>query len=472
MLFTSFSYAMFFAAVFALYWRLPHRYRWVLLLAASYFFYICWEPRFALLLIFVTAAAYSAALLLERENRPTVRKLILTAAAICALTPLFIFKYYGFFAENLTALLGRVGIRANISSLRLLLPVGISFYSFQSLGYVIDVYRKQQRAERHFGIFAAFVSFFPVISSGPIQRSAVLLPQLREERHFDQAKAAYAMKLILWGLFKKLAIADLAAGYVNAVYAGMDVASGLDAMLAVFLYTVQIYCDFSGYSDMAIGSAGLLGIELKANFKSPYFASTLREFWSRWHISLSTWFRDYLYIPLGGSRCGKIRRGLNLMITFLVSGLWHGADWSFVVWGGLHGAAQLVGRRLEQNPKGAKKLLRGLVVFIFCNVAWVFFRAAGIGEALCLLEILFRSLLHPGAFLYSGLCFGFLELLPLLLSIALLALYDFFALKTGVIEKISTLRRPARWGIYLAFCFIVLLRMPIGDAASFIYFGF
>jgi D-alanyl-lipoteichoic acid acyltransferase DltB (MBOAT superfamily) len=328
------AFAIFLPIVFIVYWALPHKCRWLLLLAASYYFYMSWNPKYVFLILFTTVISYSAARLLEIMESKKKKTWILAGTAVLCLGVLFLFKYFNFISESVTDFLSLFAIQLNPITLNLILPVGISFYTFQTLSYVIDVYKGDVQAEHHFGYYAVFISFFPQLVAGPIERTGNLLPQIKGEHKFDYDQAAYGLKLMAWGYFKKLAIADVVSVYVDAAYSSLGTCTGFDLLAAIFFFTIQIYCDFSGYSDIAIGTAKLLGIDLMTNFKSPYFSTSIKEFWSRWHISLSTWFRDYVYIPLGGNRCSKVKRDRNLLITFLTSGLWHGANWTYVVWGG------------------------------------------------------------------------------------------------------------------------------------------
>ena len=300
--FNSFEYAVFLPIVFCLYWLMPHRFRWAFLLLASYYFYMSWNPQYIVLILGTTAISYFAALLIEKCNTVRTKKMVLAGAVFICLGVLFCFKYFNFMSTSLVELCSFLAINLHPITLNVLLPVGISFYTFQTMGYVIDVYRGTVKAERHFGEYAAFISFFPQLVAGPIERTANLLPQIKTVKKFDYDEAAYGLRLMAWGFFKKIVIADNAAIVVDSVYSSLDRCTGFDLIIAVLFFTMQIYCDFSGYSDIAIGTARLLGIKLMTNFKSPYFSGSLKEFWSRWHISLSTWFRDYLYIPLGGQQ--------------------------------------------------------------------------------------------------------------------------------------------------------------------------
>lgn len=333
MLFNSLAFLLFLPIVFALYWLIPQKERWILLLVASYYFYMSWNPKYVVLILGTTLVSYVAGLLLEKTDKQQVKKMIVVIALIVSLGELFILKYFNFAFASVCSVLTHFSIHLSPITLQLMLPVGISFYTFQTLGYVIDVYRGDIKAEHHFGYYATFVSFFPQLVAGPIERTGNLLAQIKSTKKFNQSQAIDGTKVIVWGYFKKMVIADFISGFVDQIYGDLGDYTGFALVMAIFLFTIQIYCDFSGYSNIAQGSAKLLGIDLMTNFKSPYFSTSVKEFWRRWHISLSTWFRDYVYIPLGGSHCGKMRQNINLLITFLVSGLWHGASWTFVFWG-------------------------------------------------------------------------------------------------------------------------------------------
>jgi D-alanyl-lipoteichoic acid acyltransferase DltB (MBOAT superfamily) len=337
MLFTSLEFLIFFPIVVALYFGCPYRYRWLLLLAANYYFYAAWKLEYIFLLLASTLISYITAILMVKPENQAKRTGLLVIGLIANLGILFAFKYFNFVNDSLRIAFNQFNLIYNVPMFQALLPVGISFYTFQSLGYTIDVYRGKLEPERHLGRFALFVSFFPQLLAGPIERASNMLPQFYEKFDFDEARVSSGLRLILWGLFKKIVIADRLGLYVNAVYNSPSDWEGWPVFLATYFFAFQIYCDFSGYSDIAIGAARVMGFNLMENFRRPYFAQSPSEFWRRWHISLSSWFRDYLYIPLGGSRVSVPRWYLNLMIVFLVSGLWHGAAWTFVIWGGLHG---------------------------------------------------------------------------------------------------------------------------------------
>jgi D-alanyl-lipoteichoic acid acyltransferase DltB (MBOAT superfamily) len=336
MLFNSLIFLGFFVLVTVVYWLLPHRARWVFLLAASYVFYACWNPAYLLLLFGSSLTTYVLGILIERRRKHARLWLVLTI--IACFGALIYFKYADLFGQSLNGLFGLFGVRLDIPLFNILLPIGISFMMFQNVGYAVDVYRGNVEAEHNFLRYALFSSYFPQLVAGPIERAANLLPQLRTPRVFEYRETTLGLRLMLLGFFKKVAVADTIAIYVDNVYNHLDAGfTGLALVLATVLFAFQIYCDFSGYSDIAVGVSKVFGIKLTVNFKSPYFSRNIQEFWRRWHISLSTWFQDYVYIPLGGSRVAVPRYVLNLLITFTISGLWHGANWTFVLWGALHG---------------------------------------------------------------------------------------------------------------------------------------
>lgn len=473
--FNSLAYAIFLPIVFIIYWLLPHRYRWLLLLISSYYFYMSWNPKYVVLILLTTVTAYVAALLLEKQNNKTERKGILVTTLLVCLGVLFFFKYFNFASASVTAFLEMFSIHLHPVTLNLLLPVGISFYTFQTLSYVIDVYKGKVRPEKHFGIFATFISFFPQLVAGPIERTNNLLPQITSEKEFDYDLAIQGARQMLWGFFKKIAVADVVAVYVDAAYGNLLQCTGLDLFLAVFFFTIQIYCDFSGYSDIAIGTAKLFGINLMTNFSSPYFATSVKEFWSRWHISLSTWFRDYVYIPLGGSRCSAFRNYINIMITFLVSGLWHGANWTFVFWGGIHGLAQVVEKAFsfDKKDKGALfKAVSWFVVFVFCNFAWVFFRADSFGDALYVIQHAVPGIDSITSFFQINMGPDKRTLRYIFAVIAIVAAYDFIALKQDVINSLKNKKIPC---LIIEYALVILIIAAMIDGTGsnqFVYFQF
>lgn len=477
MLFNSIEYAIFLPIVFILYWKLPHKYRWAMLLFASYYFYMSWNAKYVFLIFFTTFVSYIAGLLIEKY--PIYKKTVLSFTLVACLGVLFVFKYFNFFFEIINSILKVFALPVSDFTLKLLLPVGISFYTFQTLSYVIDVYRGNLKAEKHFGYYATFVSFFPQLVAGPIERPGNLLPQLKKERFFDYNRATNGMKLMAWGFFKKMVVADNLAVMVDRVYNGLTYYEGFAFVLAAFFFSIEIYCDFSGYSDIAKGSAGLLNIELMDNFKSPYFSTTIKEFWSKWHISLSSWFRDYVYIPLGGNRVSKIRHYLNIFITFMISGLWHGANITFVLWGAINGLLQIIEDifhiRKETKIYSFKWFIRVSLTFIVMMFVWVFFRAQNVDDAIYVLTHMFSGISHPYSYIVSGLYSFDMTMGELFfyLGIYLIPLFavDLISVKYDLIEIIN--RRPAviRYTIYYILVMMVLMFHYVGEV-NFIYFQF
>lgn len=500
MLFNSFGYAVFLPIIFLLHWITPRKWRWALLLAASCFFYATWGPEYIVVLLLTIVISYYAALYMERagkqrgrsangkKNRgasPSAKTVLVLSIIFCA-GLLFFFKYLNFFSENVAALLQRFSIPMQPFTLRLALPIGISFYLFQTISYLVDVYKGKIPAERHFGIYAVYISFFPKVMQGPIERGESLLPQLHKPRRFHYGQASYGMKLMAWGFFKKLVLADGLSIYVSQVYDNLPSYTGFSLMLATFFYAIQLYCDFSGYTDIALGSAGILGIRLSPNFRSPYFASSIKDFWGRWHISLSSWLRDYIYIPLGGSRVGRVRHALNIMITFLVSGLWHGASWNYVLWGGIHGALQIIEGFFPWNKKSSRfqtdRRLHAMlcivtvpVTFLLVCFAWIFFRAATLQDAFYVIRNMFTGIGSPYTYIHDcalqlgltfrNLVFHCLPLIPLFL-------FDLASLKTDVIAMISRQRFFIRWPVYILLLLVILLFSEKGVTTEFIYMQF
>ena len=486
MLFNSFEFLLFFPLVILLYFALPFRYRWILLLIASYYFYMSWKAEYIILIVISTLIDYFAAgrmanIADKKKRRPYLYLSLLTNLGI-----LFGFKYFNFFRDNLNPLMDQMGLFAHLPELQLLLPVGISFYTFQTLSYTIDVYNDKLKPERHLGIFAVYVSFFPQLVAGPIERAPHLLPQFRQPFAFDYARVREGLMLMLWGFFKKLIIADRLAEYVNTVYDTPNVNEGVTNLVATYFFAFQIYCDFSGYSDIAIGSALIMGYRLMRNFNRPYFADSIREFWQRWHISLSTWFRDYLYIPLGGNRTVKWRWWYNLFITFLISGLWHGAAWTYVIWGAIHGGLLVIGiwtdgfragfwerTGLGKMPR-FRRLLEVVVVFHLVIVAWVFFRAETLGDALTVC----KSFLHIRPSGLKGLAqslqsFGMLEVI---IGVgAIMVMESIHALQErgwSIHQRITGLPVVFRWGLYVSATVAIVLFGKFSSQAEFIYFQF
>lgn len=474
MLFNSIPFVIFLIIAFTIYWIIPNRFRIIFLLIASYYFYMNWNPVYVLLIIMMTIIAYISGMLIEKNYH---KKTVLATSILLLLGTLFFFKYFDFLCNNIINVLGLLNIQLSPVVSKLVLPVGISFYTFQIIGYCIDVYRGE-KAEHNIITLAAFVSYFPQLVAGPIERTRELLPQLKKEKKFNYDQATYGLKLMAWGYFKKICIADMLAKYVDKVFANVNNYFGFALVIVIFMFAVQIYCDFSGYSDIAVGVSKLFGIDLMKNFKSPYFSKNIKEFWSRWHISLSSWFKDYLYIPLGGNRKGKIRTCINYLIVFLTSGLWHGANLTFVFWGFLHGVAQVFENLFFSKNKRIKKIpsfIRVMIIFVFCTLAFVFFRASSINEAFLIFRKIFSGITHFSQYIKLGLSslnISNYSLFCILFPLVLLGVFDYFSLKSDVIKKVSDQKNYIRWTIYVVFALFIIFSIPVNTNAEFIYFQF
>lgn len=394
MLFNTIDFVIFLIAVVIVYYAIPaNKYRKLFLLAASYYFYACWNVAFLGLLVFDTLVAYSAALMMAGKEKCSQTK-VMWPSIILILTPLFCFKYLNFFLMAIHDGMSALGIAMQVPEFEMLLPIGISFYTFMSVGYVADVYLDKIKPEHNLLDFFLFVGFFPQIASGPIGRASSMLPQFKENHPFLWDNLAIGARMMLWGFFMKLVVGDRAGIYVDTVFGNFTNHNGSSLILATFMYTIQIYCDFAGYSLIAIGSARIMGYELMTNFRRPYFATSVTDFWRRWHISLSTWFRDYVYIPCGGSRVGEKKLYRNIMITFLISGLWHGAAYNFIVWGAYHGIAQVIGKMtlakklaactaLKVNPEGElKRFIDIVLTFVIVSYGWMIFYVSDFSTAI------------------------------------------------------------------------------------------
>lgn len=397
MLFNSFEFLVFFPLVTILFFVLPHRLRWLILLAASCVFYMYFIPVYILILLGTILIDYFAGIYLEDTIEPKKKKRYLALSIIANVGVLAIFKYYNFFLDNINDTWNLLsGHPTALKYIGIGLPIGLSFHTFQAMSYTFEVYYGRQKAERHFGYYALYVMFYPQLVAGPIERPQNILHQLHEEKHFDNNRLRDGLSQMLWGMFKKVVIADNLAGMVNMAFSDPSQTNTTALLLASYFFAIQIYCDFSGYSDIALGAARVMGFNLMENFRTPYLSQSIREFWSRWHISLSTWFRDYLYIPLGGNRVGKSRWMFNLFIVFLISGFWHGANWTYIIWGALHGLFLIIAiikdDFIEKN--GLKKLLNGrwvkpmnvLITFHLALLAWIFFRANTVQDAFTILK--------------------------------------------------------------------------------------
>ncbi len=495
MLFNSYEFLIFFPIVTLLYFIIPKKIRYIWLLLASYYFYMGWNAKYALLLLTSTLITYVSGLLLsvvktETKHAAEWKKAIVGISFASNLSILFFFKYFDFAIENINAVLARFQIELLNPEFDVLLPVGISFYTFQALSYTMDVYRGEIRAEKNPLRYALFVSFFPQLVAGPIERSKNLLKQLRTEQKFSYEKMVEGFMLMIWGYFLKLVIADRIAIFVDNVYGTEVLYDGRYLLIASILFAFQIYCDFAGYSTIAIGAAKVMGFELMENFNCPYYAQTVAEFWRRWHISLSSWFRDYLYIPLGGNRKGTVRKYINTMIVFLVSGLWHGANWTYVVWGGLNGLYQVIGGLLTPVRKKMYQLLpmlekskifmvlRMLVTFVLVDITWIFFRADSLAHAGNIFERILHmnnpELLANGALFDLGLNQKNMQVL--LVTLLFLLTADIFKYnQVKLRDVILNFNIVNRWLVILLAIAVILLFGIWGsgyEAINFIYFQF
>ena len=476
MLFNSIQYLVFLPIVVGLYFSIPQRLRWALLLLASYYFYMCWKAEYLVLILFSTAVDYFCGLGLQAFKKTSARKLLLITSVSTNIGILIAFKYFNFFSDSLRAVLNYWNIFYDQLVFNALLPVGISFYSFQSLSYTIDVYRGHRSAERHAGIFALYVAFFPQLVAGPIERSTRLLPQFFEKHSFHVNQVTDGLRLILWGLFKKVVIADRVGIYVDEIFNNPGSHEGVPVILGTYFFAFQIYCDFSGYSDIAIGSALILGYRLMNNFDRPYSAASIPEFWRRWHISLSTWFRDYVYFPLGGSRSSVLRNYYNLMVVFLLSGLWHGANWTFIIWGGLHGFYMIIFRGAgkfrefisSKLPAKAMRLLSIVLTFHLVCLGWIFFKANSISDAFTLLQAAARINFNNIGINILG---DRLDLMISLVAILFLEAIQLLQKDRTFPKFIGAQYCWIRWSFYIA---ITLIILNIGNVEKtpFIYFQF
>ena len=483
MLLNSFSFLAFFTALAITYYAVPHRFRWPLLLAASVYFYATFSPSYVVLLLGVTLIAYWGGRGVEAADGTRARRALLTVSAAAVVGALLAFKYHDFFVTSLDAALASVGLGGStplFPRLDLVLAVGLSFYTFSCLSYLVDVYARRLPAERHFGHFALYVSFFPKLLAGPIERAEPFISQIRRPVQFRASGVTLGLQVMLWGLFKKVVIADHLAGFVDAAYAQPTFSSPADLVLATYFFAFQLYCDFSGYSDMAIGASKILGIDLMENFRRPYLSTSVPEFWAkRWHLSLAGWFRDYMYVPMGGSRVSQIRRYGNVLAVFLVSGLWHGANWTFVVWGGLNGLYQvlsLMTRRARARlaeviavPAPAKTVLSVLVTFHLILITWVFFRAESLSDAYAILGRATGSLVQLPSFIWARVMAG--GVLFSLLLIALLISVEIIDERCPMWERLAAQPRYVRWGVYYLLVFGLIV-LGTWQGQAFVYMQF
>ena len=477
MSFNSLHFVFFFPVVVALYFATPYRFRWGLLLGASYYFYMCWKPEYVILIMISTLIVYYAGIQMGKTDSKAKRRNYLILSLASNLAILFFFKYFNFFNNSIRSLFEYYNISYGVPTLNILLPVGISFYTFQVLSYSIDVYRGAKEPEKHLGIFALYVAFFPQLVAGPIERSTRLLPQFFKKYDFDYHRVTDGLKRMLWGFFQKLVIADRLAIYVDAVYSNQVHHGGITLLIATLFFTFQVYCDFAGYSNIAIGAAKVMGFELMENFRRPLFSKSIPELWRRWHISLVSWFRDYLYIPLGGNRVGKWRWYCNIMIVFLITGIWHGANWTYMVWGMLHGFYMIfslwsknirekISTFLLLNRFPAfHKCTKILITFVLFSFSLIIFRANSIVDAFDIFKkiITLEGALfigQPSNFIFSVFAICFLLIVELK--------QEFFSGGFSFYRNANVVIRQ------LSYASLILLILLIGvfGGEQFIYFQF
>jgi len=471
MLFNTISFVIFLPIVIILYFLLPHKYRWILLLAASYFFYMSWKLEYIVLIVFSTLIDYISGIQMEKYKSKSKRLPFLILSLITNLGLLFFFKYFNFVSENFNNLFHYYSISTEIPLMNFLLPVGISFYTFQTLSYSIDVYYGRQKAEKHLGYFALYVSFFPQLVAGPIERFSQLTPQLKAKHDFSYKNLINGLRLIVYGLFIKMVIADNLSKIVDQIYASPEKFNSLDILTGISFYSFQIYSDFYGYSIIAIGSALIMGIKLMDNFKTPYMSKNIAEFWQRWHISLSTWFRDYLYLPMGGNRVTQKKWVFNIFVVFIVSGIWHGANWTFIIWGALYGVVYMLETlvnkafkiKKEYKPYSLTHILLALKTFVFVTIIWVFFRSQSFNEAI----LIFKNILTN----YN------VNIDMLNIPVTTWTFLVFFIISDIVLYNsrfdkwINNIPLLPRWLIYSLLIFSIIVFAGV-DNFSFIYFQF
>ncbi|MDR0866646.1 MAG: MBOAT family protein [Candidatus Symbiothrix sp.] len=481
MLFNSIDFAIFLPIVFSLYWFVTNKdlkLQNLLVLLASYFFYAFWDWRFLFLIVFTTIVDYSMALVLSKQENEAKRKLFLWIGIIINLCILGFFKYYNFFIESFVDIFSFFGRSVHSRTLNIILPVGISFYIFQTMSYLIDVYKRKIGATKDFVSFAAFVSFFPQVMAGPIERATNFLPQFFVKRDFDYSKAVDGLRQMLWGFFKKIVVADNCSQVVDKIFNDYQMYPGSLLLIGAFFFSIQIYADFSGYSDIAIGCSRLFGFNLTRNFAFPYFSRDMAEFWRRWHISLTTWLKDYVYIPLGGSRCVKWKVIRNTFVIFLLSGLWHGANWTYIIWGALNAIYFLPLLIVGKNRKNlnvvaedrffpsVKEFFQMLFTFLLCMFAWIFFRAQSITDAIEYLKIIFSSSLFivPET-----------DYMRLILNISIIATIILFVMEWIQRRNQHGLQIVPKQKVFRIILYLFLLFMMLtfgGNQQSFIYFQF
>lgn len=470
MLFNSLEFLFFFPIVFIFYFSIPFKYRWLLLLVASYFFYMSWKAEYIILIIISTLIDYTCGILIDKTEKKNLKNIYLALSLISNFSMLFYFKYLNFFWDSASFFLNQT----HSPLVEILLPMGISFYTFQTVSYTIDVYRGNIKAEKHLGIFALYVTFFPQLVAGPIERSENLIPQFKINHKFSYQNVKSGLLQVMFGFFKKVVIADRLVLVVDSIYQNPS-NDGAELIWATYFFAFQIYCDFSAYSDIAIGISRMMGFELMKNFETPYFSTSIGEFWRRWHISLSTWFRDYLYIPLGGNKVSRNRFYFNIFIVFLVSGLWHGASYNFLIWGTIHGLLLVIENRFKQTitkiTTPIPLFIRKIWIFHLVCFGWIFFRARTITDSLTIVKKIFTS--NPIELALNGArCLKLPDYSSNALLICLLLTLEYIAKEKPIHEYVLSKNRFYRYAFAYILLFIILVFGKFNTTNSFIYFQF
>ena len=478
MLFNSMHFVVFFTIIVALYFSIPQRYRWILLLTGSYYFYMCWKLEYIILIFLSTVIDYICGLQIYHAKSKILKKNFLFLSLSFNLGLLFTFKYFNFFNDSLRAAFDVINVTVYLPHLNVLLPVGISFYTFQTLSYTIEIYRGNMKPERHFGIFALFVSFFPQLVAGPVERANHLIPQLKKQNSFDSERIKDGLRLMVWGFYKKIVVADSVGFYVNQVYNNCYDYEGWPLIIATILFAFQIYGDFSGYSDIAIGAARIMGYDLMTNFRFPLFATSVPDYWRRWHISMSKWFKDYIFIPLGGNRCNTWRWYFNIFIVFFLSGFWHGANWTFVIWGMIHGiymissiATKSMRKKVTDKMNLSPTMHRVVKIFIAFNLvafSRIFFRGNSVQDAWYILTHLFSGLNN-----FSGLSVSLGKYTVAVGFVAALSLIiiELYQMNYSIRMTLNRLPTGFRWSLYFIMIYIIII-FGVDFNTQFIYFQF
>lgn len=481
MLFNSFEFIIFFVIVFTLYYKSYDKLKFqnVLILISSYVFYGWWDYRFLSLIVISSICDFIIGRAIDKSSAEKKRKRLLYLSLFINLGFLGFFKYYNFFAESFTDFVSIFGFETSPFFLKIVLPVGISFYTFQTMSYTIDIYRRKMKSTNNLLEFMTFVSFFPQLVAGPIERASNLLPQFAKKRVFNKYEFREGIKQALWGLFKKIVIADNCAFYVNQIFENSDSYPGSVLVIGLILFGFQIYGDFSGYSDIAIGISRMMGINLMQNFKSPFLSQDIQEFWRRWHISLSTWFRDYVYIPLGGSKVSDFRKNLNVLITFTISGFWHGSDWTYVLWGASHGFFYFIQMgygstlgKIKILPKGVATLYNMFWTYLAVTSVWILFRADSIEQSISLFHEVTSSSLFENPVQYLKEMGSSIKPYIIIISLLYLALFEIFNKDALYSFQVAHFKRPIRWFLYVTLILLLFFFRATGGKLDFIYFQF